>query len=138
MTKKGEGATFRLSSGYLDWRTLPFPVPWTQAFEIPGPVWVEIGFGSGEFLEHLVRETPDALVIGFEVSETSISRALRRLQHIPEAHFALLHMDARAGLQHLFDTSSIDTIWVNFPDPWPKKRHERRRSRVVRAFSPGG
>ncbi len=116
-----------MSSGFFDWRDLPFPVSWHEILGSQGPLFVEIGFGSGEFMAWLLERHPEAAVVGFEVSEGSIRRALRRLEKVSGAHYALLHMDARAGLRHLFSPASIDRIFVNFPDPWPKKRHEKRR-----------
>lgn len=89
-------------------------------------VWLEIGFGGGEHLAGQAARRPDVLVMGAEPFENGVASALR---HIDEAGLTnvRLHMgDARDLIAALPD-GSIDRIFVLFPDPWPKARHQKRR-----------
>jgi len=89
--------------------------------------WVEIGFGNGEFLVHLAREHPERLVVGIEMSLTSVLKAARRAQREDLANVRLLHGDARFLVRESFADEAVDRIYMNFPCPWPKQRHARRR-----------
>lgn len=91
------------------------------------PLIVEIGFGNGEYLEHLAATRPDALVVGVEVSQWCLTKAARRVLAAGFDNVRLLHGDARYLLTYAFEPASISEIHMNFPCPWPKKRHEERR-----------
>lgn len=92
-----------------------------------GPLLVEIGFGNGEFLEHLARTRGEALVVGIEVSQWCLCKAARRALATGLGNIRLLHGDARALLSHAFMPASIAGAYMNFPCPWPKRRHAERR-----------
>lgn len=92
-----------------------------------GVLLVEIGFGNGEFLEHLARTRPDALVVGIEVSQWCLCKAARRALAAGLGNIRLLHGDARALLRCAFEPESVAEAYMNFPCPWPKRRHAERR-----------
>jgi len=91
------------------------------------PLLVEIGFGRGEFLVSLAKAYPQGLVVGFEVSMTSLLKACSRLKAENITNVKLVLFDAVFGLREFFGPSSIDTVYMNFPVPWPKKKHAKRR-----------
>lgn len=92
-----------------------------------GPIIVEIGFGNGEYLEHLARTRPEALVAGIEVSQWCIAKAARRALACGLDNVRILAGDARYLLVHAFEPGSVAEVYMNFPCPWPKRRHTERR-----------
>ncbi|MDR1482976.1 MAG: tRNA (guanosine(46)-N7)-methyltransferase TrmB [Synergistaceae bacterium] len=92
-----------------------------------GELSVEIGFGNGEHLAHLARTRPDSLVVGIEVSRWCVTKAARRALSLGLENIRLIYGDARFLLARMFEPSSVSRICMNFPCPWPKKRHSARR-----------
>ena len=92
-----------------------------------GRIIVEIGFGNGEFLLHLAKSKTDSLVVGMEVSQWCITKAARRSLAMRAGNVRLVHGDAGYLLKYAFEPESIFDVFMNFPCPWPKKRHEGRR-----------
>jgi len=88
---------------------------------------LEIGFGNGEFPLHLAQVNPDDLIVGIEVSLSCVLRAAARLEKRQVDNVLLMHGDARFLLREAFADNSIDVVFMNFPCPWPKKRHLKRR-----------
>jgi tRNA (guanine-N7-)-methyltransferase len=111
----------------LPWLQLDWPINWRELFQRAAPLKVEIGFGNGAFLIEQAKRCSDANVVGIELSWGRVQRLARRLHDASLTHVCLLHAEAQAALQHLFGSNSIDEIFINFPDPWPKKRHYPRR-----------
>ena len=91
------------------------------------PLAVEIGFGNGEYLAHLARTQPEWLVVGVEVSQWCIAKAARRALAEGLGNVRILHGDARHLLRLAFEPGSISDVFMNFPCPWPKRRHTERR-----------
>lgn len=102
--------------------TISFPLNWDAIFPEKNPLAVEIGFGNGKFLKTL--ETTGANVVGFEVSLLSVEKAMKVIDHTKTA---LLLMDGIWGLRELFSERSVDALYINFPLPWPHKKHASRR-----------
>lgn len=96
-------------------------------FEPEGRVVAEIGFGNGEFTAHLARTMPDTTVVGFEISQWCVTKAARRLLAEGLTNARLVAGDARYLLSRTLRPSTLDAIYMNFPCPWPKKRHAERR-----------
>lgn len=86
---------------------------------------LEIGFGNGEFTVQHAAAHPDTLLIGMEVSPSCIMRCVRRANGLP--NLRIVCTDARYMMKELFADASLDQVTMNFPCPWPKKRHARRR-----------
>lgn len=91
------------------------------------PLIVEIGFGNGEYLEHLAISRPGATIVGIEVSQWCLAKAARRVLAGELRNVRLLFGDARHLLKLAFAPGSVREIYMNFPCPWPKKRHAERR-----------
>lgn len=88
---------------------------------------VEIGFGGGEFLMDLAEAAPQTAHLGVEVSGKRVLKLARRLAAGPLANVRLLRAPAEEVVEDLLGPEQVAAFWINFPDPWPKKRHRRRR-----------
>ncbi len=111
----------------LPWRRLPHPVDWAARFGRSAPLHLEVGFGDGRFTALRALAHPDDDFVGLEVSGTSVQRALRRMRRDGIGNVRLLKAPAEIAVRQLFGPASLASITVNFPDPWPKERHERHR-----------
>ena len=103
------------------------PVDWEEVFGRKAPLFVEIGFGNGEFLIYLAKEYPNVNIVGFELSLTSFVKAQKKLYDEGIENVRLVMTDGRFGLRELFTDNSVKKVYVNFPCPWSKKGHEDRR-----------
>jgi len=121
------------------------PFDWAAVFGRSAPVNMEIGFGAGEVLVGLARRHPDEDFVGIEVYRTGVGRVLGRLADEGLTNVRVLCDDAVDVLGHAVADTSLDRVLLYFPDPWPKKRHHKRRlvqtafaDTVARALKPGG
>lgn len=87
---------------------------------------VEIGMGKGQFIYELASRYPNCQFIGIERYDSVIVRALEKSIEAPLENLLLVRADADY-LSELFSENSIDRLYLNFSDPWPKNRHEKRR-----------
>jgi tRNA (guanine-N7-)-methyltransferase len=90
------------------------------------PIWVEIGFGGGEHLADQAERHPEIGFIGCEVFENGIAKLLARIKRSCIENIRIFTDDGRLLIAAL-PPASIDRVFILFPDPWPKRRHERRR-----------
>jgi tRNA (guanine-N7-)-methyltransferase len=111
----------------------------------PLPLVVEIGFGRGEFLLGLAEQCPQQAFVGIERSYKRTLKMARRLARRELVNVALVEAAAEDVLRDALEDASVACFWVNFPDPWPKKRHAKRRlvqsetlEWIARRLVPGG
>lgn len=90
------------------------------------PIHIEIGMGKGKFVYTLAKQNPDINFIGIERFDSVIVRALEKAIEEPLSNLMLLRTDA-SDLREIFSNKSIERIYLNFSDPWPKDRHAKRR-----------
>lgn len=88
---------------------------------------LEVGFGDGTFLAHLAEAYPAWNLLGAEISLASVSRAFRRLRRLGHRPVRLFRGQAEFLLRDIVPPEGLHRLYVNFPDPWPKKRHHERR-----------
>jgi tRNA (guanine-N7-)-methyltransferase len=88
---------------------------------------LEIGFGRGEFLIDLAQRAPEVAHVGVEISRKRVLKQARRLAKSEIANVRLVHGTGEQALADLLGPASLEAVWINFSDPWPKKRHHRRR-----------
>jgi tRNA (guanine-N7-)-methyltransferase len=88
---------------------------------------LEIGFGNGEALRFAARHDPARDLIGIEVHAPGVGRLLNALAEDGSEHVRVYHHDAVEVLQHEIADGSLDEVRIYFPDPWHKKRHNKRR-----------
>lgn len=89
-------------------------------------VWLEVGFGSGEHLAHRAEENPDIGFIGCEPFVNGAAKMLRRIEVGEFTNVRIHDGDAREVFDQLPD-ASLGRVFVLYPDPWPKRRHWKRR-----------
>ncbi len=88
--------------------------------------WLEIGFGSGEHLSALMRREPETAFIGCEPYVNGMAAFMKDIQD-DDHHNIRLHMDDALMLANSLEDQSLDGIYILNPDPWHKKRHNKRR-----------
>ena len=103
------------------------PIAPAEEFGRRAPLVVEIGFGRGDVLLDAAVARPDRDYVGIEVHAAGIGYLLARLHDRGIENVRVLFGDARETLRLRFLDSSLEEIWVYFPDPWPKTRHHKRR-----------
>ena len=86
---------------------------------------LEIGFGNGEYTVKHARRAPDVLLWGIELSPACVLRCARRAAGLN--NLRLIRTDARRMMKELFRDEALDRVYMNFPCPWPKRRHAHRR-----------
>jgi len=133
-----------------DYRVSPDDVKakgWPALFEAGAgaPLVLEIGFGRGEFLIGLARAAPGVSHVGVELSAKRVHKQARRLAKDVLRNVRLVQGRGEDALAELFASGSLAAVWINFPDPWPKKRHHRRRlvqaplvAAIADRLAPGG
>jgi tRNA (guanine-N7-)-methyltransferase len=90
------------------------------------PVWLEIGFGAGEHLVAQAERHREIDFIGCEVFENGIAKLLERIERQRLDNIRIFNQDARLLIETT-PTASVDRVFILFPDPWPKRRHAKRR-----------
>jgi len=91
-----------------------------------GEVWLEVGFGGGEHLFWQAQQNPDDGLIGAEPYENGVVKLLSKLEAAPLPNIRIHMGDARDIIDAL-PNASLGRVFILFPDPWPKKRHQKRR-----------
>lgn len=116
-----------LAPGAVGWDENPERNPIELVERFGGkPVWLEIGFGSGEHLVHQAEANPGVEIIGCEPFVNGVATLLGKLRKSKANNVAVHGGDAR-DLMDVLPEASIDRAFLLYPDPWPKKRHHRRR-----------
>ena len=88
---------------------------------------VEVGFGSGEFITSFATSNQKDLFVGIEVYGEGLRKVVKKIKEEKIENILPLCGDAYVVMQVAFEDESLDSIFINFPDPWPKKRHKDRR-----------
>ena len=96
-----------------------------ELFNNDNPINIEIGMGKGDFIIGMAKKYPNINFIGIEKYESVMVRAIEKLENIDLPNLKLIRMDA-INIDKVFN-KEINTIYLNFSDPWPKKRHAKRR-----------
>ncbi len=98
---------------------------WCDVFKNNNIINIEIGMGKGDFLIEMAIKNPDINFIGIEMYDSVIVRAAQKLKNYNISNLRLIRMDA-CYINDVFE-KEINCIYLNFSDPWPKKRHAKRR-----------
>lgn len=114
------------SSPYVVLNPISYRGSYHELFENQNQIQIEIGMGKGNFIIEKAKQNPEINFIGIEKFDSVIVRAVEKLeQEEPLSNLKLIRMDA-TKITEVFDRE-IDTIFLNFSDPWPKERHKERR-----------
>ena len=111
----------------LNYLTVDWPLDYKRLFPSDQPLIIEIGFGNGDYLIHLAETRPNYNIIGFEISSQSMDRAERKITTQGFSNVRPIHSTAETALAHLIDPETVQEFHINYPDPWFKKKHGRRR-----------
>lgn len=103
------------------------PVDWQDVFENRYPLDLEIGIGNGSFLVPFAKDHPDRNMVGIEIEGVYLKKANKKLIKQAISNARLLIGDAKFLTWKLFADESIEDVYINYPDPWFKKRHKKRR-----------
>ncbi|WP_371168299.1 tRNA (guanine(46)-N(7))-methyltransferase TrmB [Aliiroseovarius sp. 2305UL8-7] len=116
-----------LSPGAVSWEDNPdrSPLDLTALFG-DKPVWLETGFGGGEHMVHQAASNPDIGIIGCEPYINGVAMLLGKIRQAGCENVAVHPGDVR-DLFDVLPDESIDKAFLLYPDPWPKKKHHRRR-----------
>ncbi len=101
---------------------------WGKTFGNDNPIFLEIGMGKGQFIMKNAIAFPEINFLGIELNETICAKAVKKFTSSDEklSNLRIINFDARQ-LTTIFASHSISQIFLNFSDPWPKKRHTKNR-----------
>jgi tRNA (guanine-N7-)-methyltransferase len=103
------------------------PLDFAALFGRTADVVLEIGFGNGDTLALAAAEHPNMDFVGIEVHEPGIGHCLIRARELGATNLRVIAHDAMEVLEHQVADGTLSRINLYFPDPWPKKRHHKRR-----------
>lgn len=98
-----------------------------EVFGRQAPTILEIGFGMGETTERIALERPGDNFLGVEVFNAGVGSMLKRIEASALRNVRIIQHDAVEVLRDMIAPDSLDGVHIYFPDPWPKKRHHKRR-----------
>jgi len=123
----------------------PEPLDLDAAFGRTAPRVLEIGFGMGQATAEIALQQPETDYLGIEVHTPGVGALLKRIGELNLTNLRLIQHDAVEVLHHRLAESSLDGVHIFFPDPWHKKRHQKRRliqpefvRLLVSRIQPGG
>ncbi len=103
-----------------------FKGQWNTVFPKEQPIHLEIGTGKGQFIAGMAKQHPDVNFIGLELAKSVIVTAIDKVKEKEVPNVRLVNYNAQ-NLAELFAKHEVEQIYLNFSDPWPKNRHEKRR-----------
>ena len=118
---------------------------WQSQFGNSQPIKLEIGFGMGDFLIEMATREPHSNFVGIDFSQNGIRKIMARIKNLQLNNIRVVYGDVREKIPLLFENGELDTVYINFPDPWPRKRHFKRRlikpalvKLIARKLAPAG
>lgn len=115
-----ENSLFGIKDPYV------FKGKWRSTVAEDKPIFLEIGSGKGQFLYKKAMQEPDNFFIGIDFYASVLIKAVRKLEKEPLSNIKFFKFDGYK-LDEIFEKGEVDGIFLNFSDPWPKKRHAKRR-----------
>ncbi len=123
----------------------PAPLDALSVFGRSAPLVLEIGFGMGEATAHIARMRPQDNFLCCEVHEPGVGALLKRIGEQGQTNIRILQHDAVEVIDHMLPPGSLDGVHIFFPDPWHKKKHNKRRliqpplvAKLAARLKPGG
>lgn len=99
---------------------------WHELFGNDNPIHIEVGSGKGAFITGIAQQNPNINYIGIDIQLSVLSYALDKVLASGAENVKLLRVDG-SSLTNYFEDGEVDMMYLNFSDPWPKSRHEKRR-----------
>jgi tRNA (guanine-N7-)-methyltransferase len=103
------------------------PLDFDRVFGRAAPRILEIGFGMGETTARIAAQHPENDYLGIEVHGPGVGGLLKRVAELALSNIRVIQHDAAEVVETMIPPASLDGVHVFFPDPWPKKRHHKRR-----------
>ena len=100
---------------------------WEEVFGNHNPLNLEVGFGVGNFIIEMGIREPDENFIGMDFYHKGIRKVITRINKYQVENARIVYGDAKEKIPLLFNNEELSRVYINFPDPWPKKRHHKRR-----------
>ncbi len=129
----------------LNVETLPRPIRWNELFGNDHPVEMEIGMGKGTFLVEQAKARPETNFFGIEYANWFWKYASDRIRRANCPNARTVRAEASYFVNEFVAEASLSVMHIYFPDPWPKKRHHKRRliqppfmQQILRVLAPGG
>lgn len=98
-----------------------------KIFGNDNPVILEIGFGMGDATWQIAKNNPDTNYLGIEVHRPGVGKLLNHIESEEIKNLRIIEFDALEVLEKMVSDESVDGFHIFFPDPWPKKKHHKRR-----------
>ncbi|KGR72863.1 tRNA (guanosine(46)-N7)-methyltransferase TrmB [Streptococcus phocae subsp. phocae] len=99
---------------------------WHEVFGNDNPIHIEVGSGKGGFITGMALKHPEVNYIGIDIQLSVLSYALDKVLDSKAPNVKLLRVDG-SSLTNYFEDGEVDMMYLNFSDPWPKSKHEKRR-----------
>ena len=115
------------SPNYLKAETLAMPADWQALFANDRPLALEIGCGIGDFIARTAVEKPEQNFIAIDFYNKGCWKTSRRIDRAELTNVRVLRVEARQFIAERLAKGSLAAIYINCPDPWPKKKHRKRR-----------
>lgn len=107
--------------------SITHPLNFFEIFSRRAPAEIDLGCGDGTFLTACAAQNPARNFLGIERSRSRLERAQRKIVRSDLPNVRLLGVESSYAVTHLIPSESVSTFHLLFPDPWPKRRHHRRR-----------
>ena len=121
------------------------PLDLEQVFGRIAPLEVDLGCGDGAFIAQLAANSPERNFLGIEKLGGRVRRACKKASRLKVRNLRVVRIESSYAIQYLLPPASVDVVHLLFPDPWPKRKHKRRRlvqpaflESVHRLLAPGG
>ena len=127
--RKKKGADIRLLSFeeyFIKGEDINFKGKWNEKFENSNPIHVEFGTGRGQFITTLAKQNPEINYIAMEIKEEVLLKAVEKAVENNLTNIKFVWGDVNNILTY-FEENELSRVYVNFCDPWPKKRWNKRR-----------
>lgn len=109
------------------WEPDMYKGKWNQLFKNNNPIHIEVGMGKGQFILEMARRNPAINYIGVERFTVIVVKALEKIEEdMPPDNLYVIRLDAEDILT-VFEEEEVSKIYLNFSDPWPKAKHNKRR-----------
>lgn len=122
-----------------------FPLNFIDVFDNVNPVTIEIGFGMGAATAIIAQNNPEKNYLGLEVHRPGVGRLLNEIESKNLNNLYIIEHDAIEVLEKMIPDESVSAFHIFFPDPWPKKKHHKRRlvqrprtEILAKKLAPGG
>lgn len=112
---------------FIPWEDGSAPPPWGEVFGNDRPLMLEIGCGVGDFVVQMAALHPDRNFIALDYYNRGCLKTCKRLDKSGLTNVRVIRAEARSFIESCISAASLQGVIINCPDPWPKKRHRKRR-----------